>query len=353
MKAHRLLVLLEKELKQGARSFFFFFAILAPLAISLVISLLFGTLFSDKPSFGVADEGRSELVARLAATGVLILKDFNSEGELKLAVETGAVDMGMIVPANFDTRLQSGELIETDAYVWGGSLLRHRAVIGTTLVALLREMVGQTAPIDIQTVIVGEALNIPWEDRLLPLIVLLAVVLGGFMIPASSLVDEKQKRTLTALTVAPPTFGEVFLAKGFVGFLVSLLMGLIILTINRAFGSQPGLLILTLALGAVLSASFGVLLGALIGDLNTLFAVTKSLGIVLYAPGLIALFPGIPAWIAKIFPTNYIIEPVIEISQRGAGWGEVAPDLLILSGLCALTIGAVAWAGRRMALQAT
>jgi len=35
----------------------------------------------------------------------------------------------------------------------------------------------------------------------MPLTVMMAVFFGGLMIPAASLIDEKQKRTLQALTV--------------------------------------------------------------------------------------------------------------------------------------------------------
>ena len=64
-------------------------------------------------------------------------------------------------------------------------------------------------------------------------------------------------------------------------------------------------------------------------DVTTLFALMKGIGILLYAPAFVYMFPQIPQWIGRIFPTYYILKPVVEISQRGAGWPEIAPEVLI------------------------
>jgi ABC-2 type transport system permease protein len=162
------------------------------------------------------------------------------------------------------------------------------------------------------------------------------------MVPATSLVEEKQRGTDKALTVTPLSLGELFVAKGLLGFLLSLFMGVVILILNNAFGARPGLLLLTLALGAVMASTFGIILGAFIRDINTLFATVKGIGILLYAPALVYLFPEIPAWIGQLFPTYYMIEPVIEIAQEGAGWAAVAPELIVMAVLNLVLIGAIA-----------
>lgn len=67
-------------------------------------------------------------------------------------------------------------------------------------------------------------------------------------------------------------------------------------------------------------------------DINSLFATVKALGLLLYAPALIALFPVIPQWIAQIFPTYYRVDPVIAIVQRGATH-DIAPHLAVLAAM--------------------
>lgn len=347
MNIRRVYVLLGKELRYSSKNFIFVFAIVIPIVLSLVVTLLFGSLFSGKPKLGINDQGDSELAAMLTNTEALLSKDYSSDDELRAAVERGAVDFGLVIPQQFDTSLKSGDKAQLSGYMWGESLLRNRAAIATSLVVLVREMVGQEVPVEIISTSLGEGVDISWEKRIFPFIVFMAIILGGTMVPATSLVDEKQKRTLKALVITPATLGDVFTSKGLFGFLVSILVAVLILFLNRAFGNQPYLLVGVLALSALMAAAFGVLLGAFIKDINTLFAVIKGMGLLLYAPVFIYLFPGIPEWIGKLFPTYYMIGPIIDISQKDATWSQVAQDVYILMGLILLLVVLLTFISRR------
>jgi ABC-2 type transport system permease protein len=98
-----------------------------------------------------------------------------------------------------------------------------------------------------------------------------------------------------------------------------------------------------LFLGSIMAAGIGLLIGAIARDLQSFFASMKILGILLYAPALVYLFPGIPQWIGKVFPTYYLIAPIVEISQRGGGWAEISAEVFILIGLIVLLIALVAF----------
>jgi ABC-2 type transport system permease protein len=351
MNPRRVAVLFGKEVLHGPKNFVFIFALVVPLVLSLVMSLLFGTLFSGRPRLGIADEGHSQLPRLAAGLDSLILKQYATATELRQAVERGAVDLGIALPPGFDERLQQGDPAGLAAYIWGQSLLKNRAVLGTTFVVLVRQIAGQETPVEIVPETLGDADSTPWEQRLLPLVVLMAVVLGGSMVPATSLVNEKQKRTLGAVVVTPASLADVFFAKVLVGAILGLLTGTLTLAINRAWGAQPALLLLVLALGAILAAVFGILLGAFVKDVNSLFATLKAIGILLYAPAFLYLFPEIPEWIGRIFPTYYLIAPVVEITQRGGTWADVAWQLAVLVVLIAALIGATALVAGKMRLQ--
>ena len=64
MSIRRVGVLLSKEFLYGSRNYLFIFSVVGPIIISLVISLIFGTLFSGTPKMGIVDEGESLLVPR-------------------------------------------------------------------------------------------------------------------------------------------------------------------------------------------------------------------------------------------------------------------------------------------------
>jgi len=347
MSVRRVAILLGKDFKYGSKGFVFIMAIVAPILISLVLNLVFGTFFSQTAKLGITDAGNSLLVNLVSASDSVQTRTYASADDLQRAVEAGAVDMGVTLPGNFDEDALSGNSIVLPAYVWGESLAKNRGILLASINSAVRQLAGQEVPVHIETTTLGDAQSVPWSDRLLPLVLLYAVTMGGVMVPASLMVDEKQKRTLTALAITPATLGDILAAKGLMGVILALVMSIVILLMNQAFGVQTGLLMIVLGLGAVLAALFGLVLGVLIKDITTLFATIKGIGILLYAPVFVYMFPQIPHWIGKIFPTYYMLEPIVEISQRGGGWSAIATDVFILIGLDLILVGVVVFVLRR------
>ncbi len=332
MSLYRIALIFRKDLFQGQRSFILIWGIFMPIILSFVLAAVFGTLTSDEPALGVvrSDGNDTEFVTRLKNHEAFRYRDFNTEDEMTEAVGQGVVDMGIILPRDIDSAIKRDETTEIKAYVWGESQAKNRTILSVTMSSILREMAGKESPIDINTVLLGDKEEIPWSVRVLPMLMLFAVFLGGVFIPSTSIIDEKTKKTMTALIVTPTTTKEVFFAKGLLGFVLSMFVGIIVLLLNNALGSQPLLLILTLALGAVMAVMIGMIFGTLMKDVSTLFAIWKTAGIILFGPAVIYLFPQIPQWIGRIFPTYYMLEPLMNITQRGAGWSDITGNLLIL-----------------------
>ncbi|UCG82398.1 MAG: ABC transporter permease, partial [Dehalococcoidia bacterium] len=61
MSLRRVSVLLGKEFFTGPKNFIFIMALVAPIILSLVVMLIFGTLFADEATLGFVDEGDSQL----------------------------------------------------------------------------------------------------------------------------------------------------------------------------------------------------------------------------------------------------------------------------------------------------
>jgi ABC-2 type transport system permease protein len=250
--------------------------------------------------------------------------------------------MGIVLPADFDNTVIRGDEIEIKAYVWGESLAKDRTILGITITNLIRELAGQEAPVEIESITLGNRETISWNDRLLPLIILMAVFLGGIFLPATSVINEKEKKTLDALVITPASFEDIFMAKGLFGIMLSLFSGILVMALNQAFSAQTPLIVLLLMLGAIMATAIGLICGALIKDITSLFAIWKSGGILLWAPAIVYLFPQIPQWIGRIFPTYYLLQPIIEISQKGGSWPDIALNVFILMGIDLILISIVA-----------
>jgi ABC-2 type transport system permease protein len=331
-------VLLRKEIRQGASNFFLAYAIIMPVVLSLLVGLVFGDLFSQTPRLGIYDAGASAMTAWLGTQPQVDVSLYSDETALRDAVERGTVTAGAILPSGLDAR----ETSQITVLYWSESLAKDIAVIDSTLDQAVANMTNTAPRITVRDVQLGAGLTPTWSERLLPVIVLMTIVLGGVMVPSASLVDEKQKRTLSALTVSPASLFEVYISKALLGVGLGTAMGIIVLVLNNAFGGQPGLLLLVMIMGSAASSLFGVILGSLISSINALLAVIKTLGLVLFAPALIQLIPDVPAWIARVFPTYYVMNPVLEVSQRGASLADISGELVILLAIIGAMVLALA-----------
>ena len=94
---------------------------------------------------------------------------------------------------------------------------------------------------------------------------------------------------------------------------------------------------------------WGLTAGLLVKDMNSLLANVKLFGLLFYAPAIVLLFPNWPQWIARLFPTYYIVNPVFRISIFGEGWSEIGWQIYVLAGLVALFLTPLVLVTRRAA----
>jgi len=339
MKIKRTLILFGKELRASAGNFVIVFALVMPIFLSLLVKLIFGEVFSGKPRLGIFDPFESRFTELMLARSNLNTKRYDSLESMIADVELGKIESGYVVPQGFDQALLDGIHIEFTVYTWGETGFKQRLIADTALANVVAEIAKLDQNVQVEVRQLGEVEITDLADQLLPLLILMAMMLGGVMSPAIALIQEKQQHTLIALLVTPASWEEVLAAKALLGFSLGGGSALVTLTINQAFGEHALLLAGIIALGALAAALLGTMLGLLIKDMNSLLATLKAGGLLLMAPGILELVPKAPEWIARIFPTYYMINPILEITQRGAGWGQIRGEvfilLLMLGGLAA------------------
>lgn len=316
MNIKKIFILLTKEVKLSSKSFILIWAIIAPFLMSIVISLIFGSFFIRTPKLGIYLEGESELKSIILETKAVITKEYKSVDQLKDSVKDGIVDVGIIIPKDFDENLKNDKEVLLRSYIFGESYARNRAIIVVTLGNIIREIAKKEIDLNIETEAIGET-TMPWRLRVYPLIVMVAIFFGGMFIPSTSIIEEKRKKTLDALKVIGLNLYEIVASKWIFGFIVSLSVALIIFIVNNVFIINPTMLMIFTLLGAIMATFIGTILGIYLNDFTTLLSFWKIGGIILFFPVISYLFPKIPEIISKFFPTYYIIKPILEIIEKG------------------------------------
>jgi len=316
------------------RNPYIIFALLGPLIYAAVFQLIFGIL-QVKPKLAVYEDGGQAVVRELEGTEAVELAVADSPAGVERMVEDKKVDVGAVFSGDAVEKLQAGERAAVDIYVNGESLAKSRAIALASITGAVRAISPGVPQVYFEVVKLGEEKALSLMDMFLPFMVIYIILLGGLMLTASFVVNEKERRTLPALLVTPVTLTELLLAFGAVGIVVSLAMGVILILLTVGF-AQPALLMIIFLLGSILGAEWGLLLGLVSRDQTILVAYMKAFGIFLIAPALFIIFPSWPQWIAKIFPTYYIANPIFRISIYGEGWSQVGWQVLALAGFAAL-----------------
>lgn len=340
-------VLFGQHFRMGPRSPFVLYALVVPVLLTLVVQVVFGDLFAPEPRLDIVDEGSSaisEQAAELEGIEVTFVGDLPT---MEARVEANDADAGLYLPAGFDEQVAAGAQPELHFLVGGESLASNRIILGVTTLEMIREVQGVEPPVAVEV----EQLGDPGVDiaiRVLPLLLFMAVAIGSGFIPAASLVQEREDRTLSALLVSPASVGDIFGAKGGFGLLLGLVTGFMTLALNNAIAGQPLTHFVILMVAGVMMAEIGLLLGAWAKDTNTLFAAWKGGAFLLVFPAIFFLFPDLPQWIARLGPTYYFMEPAFRVANEGADLGDIIGTLAVGAGICLVLIPVVARAGLRL-----
>jgi ABC-2 type transport system permease protein len=347
MNLRRVGRLLAKDLRLGPRSPLVLWALVLPVALTLLLRAVFGGLLDPHPRLGITDAGSSAALALANDFDGLEVRTYPDGDALQSAVADGAVDAGIALPPGFDAAVRRGDQPPLQLWISGRSGMASRGTVIAAILGIMRDLSGAAPPVEVEVVSLGEP-GLPMDLRLLPLLVIVAVAIAGGMVPAASLVEEKEKRTLQALLVSPTSVNEVLLAKGLLGWILAMAAGVVTLALNAAFGAQPLATLLGVAVGAVMMAQVGLLLGCWAPDTNTLFAAWKGGALLLLYPVIAWLWPELPGWIARLGPTYYFLQPIFAVSVEGAGLRAVGGNLAIAGLICVALTPAVAAMGRRL-----
>ena len=348
MGAARSWQVLRKDLRLGPRSPILLWALVVPVLLTLLVRGVFGDLFDGEPTLGIVDEGRSAVAVDAQALDGVTVEAVDDAALLRDELAAGGYDAGLVLQDGFDEQVRAGEVPPLHLWVAGDSVPADRVVLTVAVLDLVRGLTGEQAAVSVEVVELGEA-ALPIDLRLLPLLVMYAVAIPGGMVPASSLVEEKERGTLEALLAGPTSVGEVLAAKGALGVLLAVAAGVATLGLNDAFGAEPLAVVLSIVLGAVMMAQLGLMIGAWAPDTNTLFAAWKAGGIILFLPVVFLIWPDLPTWPVYVMPAYYFLEPAYAVSVEGAGLGDVAGTLAVAAAICLALLPGVALVGRWLA----
>ena len=343
-----------KDLVDAIRHRYLLTAMATPLFVALLFRVLVpGGNSSNVFTVVVHDAGGSGLVAELRkAPPVTVVEAAAADavaGEVKKRKAIG----GLVVPANFDADLTAGKQPELTVYVNQQKTILERAALRRMLDQTVRSFAKQPDPARLAWVEVDKRTADPTRDgttveqMFLPLLLILTFGMTGAFVVPLLIVEEKEKRTLDFLLSSPASLKEIIGGKALTGVVYTLLIGGLLLGINRQFIQNWGLTLLTVLLGLVFVVGLGLVLGSLLKNTMQVNTWASFVLFILIAPGFPSL--GLPTWLdtaMRIVPTYYLSE-ALTLSMAGTVSSQLWISLAVLSVCTLIVFFAAAWALRR------
>lgn len=342
-----------------------FFVFVFPFLIILAFGAAFGSGFT--PQLGVVSAGSgplgAELRGRLAATDGIELTAYPDADAMRTAVERGELEGGLVIPAGYDGQVRGGETVPLGYVTRPGAeqelqltvsaaVDAHGAVIRAARFAVQEgaastfaealasaEALAEVAPsVDVASRTAGGDTEVGSFATGAAQELVLFMFLTS--LSASAMLIETRRLGITRRMLASPTpAGTVLVGEALGRYAIALVQGLLIvigtvLLFQVDWGNlaTTALVVLLFALAACGAA---MLMGAVLRNAAQAGGMGVFLGLVLAALGgamvPLEIFPPVMNTIAHALPHAWAIEALTASITQGAGPGDVATSLLVLT----------------------
>jgi len=297
----RVRAIYRKDLRDALRDSRLIIAILMPLALGLLYSVMFRDESRPTAKLGVVAAAPSQLPAALkAATQAAVLLEVtpvSDRAALTRQVRDGTRDLGLVVPAGFDRALASGSSPQLTV------ILPASPSFGADYAAASLERVTQAlakqTPAATVTLVrlppksssADSAFTVLGQRKvfvLLALIVLLSMI-AVYALPAV-LTEETEKRTIEALTLIASD-GEVIAAKALFGLTYCVISVPLMLLVTRVVPENAALFTAAMLLSAVTLVGLGLLLGSVVHTQTQLNTWSSFALLPLIVPAILVAMP--------------------------------------------------------------
>jgi ABC-2 type transport system permease protein len=375
-----ILVIAAKDLRQRVRDrSVLLLAVVAPVVITVVMNLAFGSSGPSRFSLAVADADHGRLaqafVAELSSPdlrGLISVRKAATPQALRRLVNSGDVDAGFVIPAGFSAAVETGQqatitvLDRTDLPISAGvaqsiasgfvarlngiALAARSAIAGGQPQAALQMLVAQasSAPSAISTT--EGAGGPPLKPSSY-----FAAGMGTFFVfftvafVGRGIVDERRQGTLTRLLAAPLRPSQILLGKVLSTFAIGcgalgIMWGVSTLAFNSPWGDPLAVVVLIIVeVLAAMGITALVMTLARTDDAAERWATIITMVLAILGGNFINLYslPGPLMAISQATPNGQFLRAITDLVTTGGGLGTVLAPAGVIAAFAIVT-GAIA-----------
>ena len=359
-----------------------FFVFIFPMLLILVIGATFGGSFEPKLGVVTAEGELAEaLIGQLEATPDIGVERYETVTEMTDDVQTGRLNAGVVIPADYDARLGAGSSVSVE-YISGPDQLAQQlqrpvqaaitrqstAVIAAELIeaealatfdeglALSLRVSEAIEGVDVAVETTGESQfgNIGQFDLGAPQNLVLFVFLTS-LAASASLIQSRRWGVSRRMLSTPTSNRQILLGESLGRFGVAMVQGVFIMlgslfAFGVNWGSPVAASALLIAFAAV-GAGGGMLLGSVLDNDEQGASLGVFLGLGFAAIGgamvPIEIFPETMKTVAHFTPHAWAIDGFSDLIRHDGGLADVLPEIGVLALYAVGLLAAAAYLLRR------
>jgi len=321
-------------------------------AFMMVMYMALPSIRGEAPPLAVYDAGGSALLEELEDSDDVrwYLRESAEDVEY-LVADWNEPMLGLLVPADFDERVEAGEEVTLQGYFafW----VAEEKAQGATSYAeeQIAAVAGHSVRIEIEGNVVQTTPDTDGRPLLVSLTVGMVVAMLGITILPHLMIEEKLTKTIDLLLVSPASMSQVVIGKALSGLFYALTAVAVIFAFNMTLIVHWGLTILAAILGSLLCVGLGLLLGSLLKMRQQLvlwgFLILMVLMLPMFLVTMRGLVPDNVIAVLRWIPMPAMGRVLRASFAESATLWDVGAELAVLAVSVALVLAAVVWVVRR------
>lgn len=311
--------------------FFAFITVLALVAYAVVYFLMPSSV-EETMELGLVASGIPADFFRQMEVEGLVVREMETEAALREAISGGDLPAGVVFPDDMAQQAASGEKPRVDLYVASDTPGEIRELYAILLRELTFTMSGRPLRLEVSEETLGPDMagqQIATRDRMLPLFAVFLLMMETLGL-ASLITAEITGGTLRALLVTPLTVEGLFLGKGITGVGLAFGEASLLMAVTGGLAQRPLLILVALFLGSLLVTGIAFLMASASKDMMSVMSWGVLALLLLAIPAFGVLLPGVVSEWVRVIPSYYLVDTVHRASNFGAGWADLAGNLLAL-----------------------
>lgn len=207
--------------------------------------------------------GDASMLPEIKSTPDLLVQEFHSEEELKLAL-CGSIypEIGLIIPANFEQVNSGNDQLDFQGFVCWSKRNQVSAVL-PKLEGLLSQSLGRKVGIQVESNLVFPPMDgVLYISLAMVNTVVFILIIGIFMVP-TLILEEKETKTMQAVLVSPASITQVVAGKALAGLFYILVSAIMIFLISWVDVIHWDMVLVFVIGSGIFSVAVGLLLGSL------------------------------------------------------------------------------------------